>query len=325
MRFPAVVAAFCFLAATSFASAQISVSAQTARSTFLLYERVDLIVTVANVGENDLVLDNDEKHPWLSFLVSKHNRLPVHRERQAAFKAISLKAGESKTLRINLTPLFSFREEGDYKAEAVVDLPGQGQIISEAVPFTVLRGRVVWSETRPVSGSQYTYSLIRFSPQPSSMKLYLRVEDPVDNLVLANLSLGDLAAYIDPEVFFDPQGNLHVLQPIAGGTYLYSRADATGKIEHQGVFRTFQSLPPRLTKIADGNVIVAGGLEENPNQPHETLSGGQRQAMSGTSHPAAADADSSASAPALPPSNPDAIPVAQPAPSASTALPNAGP
>jgi len=129
-----------------------------------------------------------------------------------------------------------------------------------------------------VDGSERAYSLIRFSPRPDITDLYLRVEDPSENRVYANLALGEIVAYIDPEVFFDPQGNLHVMQPIAMGTYLYTRADPSGKILHQSIFKTFQTIPPRLTKMEDGNVIVVGGLEENPNTPRENLSAGQKQA-----------------------------------------------
>jgi hypothetical protein len=277
MRHLAALGALCFLATGSLAIAQVEVSAQTERTDFLLYERVDLLVTVANAGENNLVLDNSEGHPWLSFLVSKHNRLPVRPERPGTFKPISLKVGETKTLRINLTPLFSFREEGDYKAAAVIDLPGEGEVVSDSVPFQVLRGREVWTQTRPVEGAQRVYSLLRFSPRPDRTMLYLRVEDPEDNMVLTNLALGEVVAYVDPEVFFDPQGNLHVMQPIATQTYLYTRSDPAGKILHQGIFKTFQSVPPRLTKLDDGNVIVVGGLEENPDETRETLSEGQKK------------------------------------------------
>jgi hypothetical protein len=286
MRLLAAIGALCFLASGSLASAQVQVSAQTERSDFLLYERVDLLVTVANAGENDLVLDNSEGHPWLSFLVTKHNSLPVREERNATFKPVTLKVGESKTLRVNLTPLFSFREEGDYKAAAVIDLPGEGQIISDNVPFTVLRGRQVWTQTRPVDGTERVFSLIRFSPQPDRTKLYLRVEDPTENVVLANLALGDVVAYIDPDVSFDPQGNLHVMQPIAMGTYLYTRADSSGKILHQGVFKSAPLpglpglVPPRLRKLDDGSIIVYGGLEQDLNNPPETLSEGQKIANS---------------------------------------------
>jgi hypothetical protein len=274
-----------FLAATSLATAQIQVSVQTQRTNFLLYERVDLFVTVENVGGTDLILDNNEGRPWLSFMVSKHGRVndfPVRPERQSNFAALPLKVGETKTFAVNLTPLFAFREEGDYRACAVIDLPGEGQIISDPVPFSVLNGRTVWSQVHSVDGSERTYSLIRFSPTIDSTELYLRVEDPAENLVYANLALGELVASTDPGVYFDPANNLHILQPVALGTYLYTRIDPDGKIVHQRIFKSapmpgtgLDLVPPRLAKIDDGNIIVLGGVEENPDTPRERLSDSQ--------------------------------------------------
>lgn len=274
-QFLAMVGAICFWAASSHAMAQIEVMAQTERSNFLLYERVDLLVSITNAGNADLVLNNDEGHPWLSFLVTTKKRMPIRQERRGDFQPLNLKAGENKTLRINLTPLFSFREEDNYQASAVIDLPGQGEIISQAVPFTVLNGRKVWSQQRTVDGTQRIYSLLRFSPKPDSTQLYLRVEEPDENIVDTNLALGEVVAFIDPDVLFDPKGNLHVLQPIALSTYLYTRTDLTGKILDQRIFKTFHEIAPHLTKIEDGNVFVAGGLEENPNTPRERLSEAQ--------------------------------------------------
>jgi hypothetical protein len=258
------------------ARAQVQVGVATQRTDFLLYERVDLYVTVTNVSGTDLVLDNSEGQPWLSFLVSKHNRLPVRPERDSMFAAVALKAGESKTLKVNLTPLFAFREEGEYTAAAVVNLPGAGQMISTSVPFTVMEGRVVWTQQRPVDTSERTYSLVRFSPDANTTRLYLRVVDPAENLVYANIALGELASSVDPQVNFDPKGNIHVLQPVALGSYLYTRADPDGKIMVQDVFKTYQQIRPQLYKVSDGNVTVMGGLEENPNTPQERLSDAQK-------------------------------------------------
>jgi len=284
MRCLAVLGALWFLAASTSAWAQIEVSAQTSRSNFLLYERMDLLVTIQNIGGNDLVLDNAEGHPWLSFLVStrdEHNQFPVRPERTSMFAALTLKSGETKTLRVNLTPLFAFREEGGYEAEAVVDLPGEGQIISQKVPFSVMKGRKVWSQIRPVDSSERIYSLIRFSPDADSTNLYLRVENPSENIVYTNLALGTLAADVDPAVNFDPQGNVHVLQSIAMSSYLYTRADPDGKILDQTLFKTYHEIPPRLNKLEDGNVTVVGGMAEDPTMPLERLSDpqGARRAL----------------------------------------------
>jgi hypothetical protein len=278
------------VAADATAVAQVQVAAQTERTYYLLYERLDLLVTVSNIGDTDLVLDNNEGHPWLSFLVSRHsqqNYVPVRPERDSNFPAVTLKAGESKTMRINLTPLFEFRQEGDYRVAAVVDLPGEGQVISDNVPFSVQNGQTVWSQMRPVDSAQRVYSLVRFSPGTGHTELYLRVESPAENLVYANLGLGELVAYIDPEVFFDPQGNIHILHPFATESYLYTRADPNGKIEHQAIFKTFGKIPPRLRKLEDGNIVVIGGLEEDPNAPRERLSEGQvEKKVEGSSAPA---------------------------------------
>jgi hypothetical protein len=275
MRIIAVLGALGLMAASTHATAQVQVSAQTERSNYLLYERVDVLVTIQNIGDSDVVLNNDEGHPWLSFIVSKHNHVPVRPERSSDFEPLTLKVGESKTLKVNITPLFSFRNEDDYKVAAVVDLPGQGQVMSAGVPFTVLNGYVVWTVTRPVDGIQRVYSLIRFSPKLNTTALYLRVESPADNTVYSNIALGTMVSSIDPDVQFDPAGNIHVLQPVALGTYLYTRADSDGKVLAQRIFKTFHEIPPRLAKIEDGNVLVAGGLAEDPNAPRERLSDAQ--------------------------------------------------
>jgi hypothetical protein len=315
MRFLAALGLFFFLAAGSRALAQVAVGAQMERSQFLLYERVDLLVTLTNASETDLALDNDGNHPWLSFMVYNHDHLPVRPERQALFKPLTLKQGETKTLRINLTPLFSFRTEGSYTAQAVVNLPGSGDLVSQEVPFSVQRGREVWTVTRPIDGSNRIYSLLRFSPKPNETDLYLRVEDPSENVVFANVGLGPVEAYIDPQVFFDPAGNIHVLQLIAMSTYLYTRADAQGKVMHQGVFKTFQEIRPRLAQMDDGNVYVQGGLEETPQSAHETLSSGQRGTLTSDQRPQApATGDFSAAPPDA--TSPVALPGQTPTPGA---------
>jgi hypothetical protein len=80
-------------------------------------------------------------------------------------------------------------------------------------------------------------------------------------------------------------------------TYLYTRADASGKILHQGIFKTYQAIPPRLSKLEDGNVIVIGGLEENPHAPRERLSDGQKKADGGLEKKPDAPVDSPVSTP----------------------------
>lgn len=280
MRWQGLLAAFLFLATGLFAAAQtLQVSAQTQRSNFLLYERVDMIVTLTNISGTELELSNDEGQPWLSFQVMGERRrdvfLPVHSERQSNFAPLTLKANETKTLRVNITPLYSFRSEGNYRASAVINLPGEGQIVSDPVPFAIQGGRTVVTNMRSVDSLERTYSLVRFSPSSDSTSLYLRVEAPSENTVYANYALGELASSTDPTMMFDPEGNVHVLQPTSMGTYLYSRANPDGKILDQRIFKAIQWQPaPRLKKLDDGSVIVDGGRSQD-TAPRERLSDSQ--------------------------------------------------
>ena len=247
-------------------------------------------MTIANIGNNDLELNNDEGRPWLSFLVTsegmQHVFLPVHSERQSNFAALALKAGATRTLRINITPLFAFREEGNYRASAVVDLPGEGQIVSDPVAFSILRGRTIISRVRIVDTLERNYSLVRFSPSSDQTELYLRVEAPSENVVYANIGLGELVSAVDPDMQFDPEGNVHVLQPTALGTYLYTRTNADGRVLDQRIFKAIPWQPrPLLAKLEDGSVIVQGGKQID-STPRERLSDHQRgQNVEGPSAP----------------------------------------
>lgn len=281
MRHGLLAAVLLFVAVIS-AQAQVQVSAQTSRSSYLLFERVDVVVTLTNIGNADVQLSNDEGRPWLGFMVTgetvQHNFLPVHSERQSNFAPMVLKMNETKTLRVNITPLYEVRAEGNYRVSAVIDLPGQGQVVSDPSAFSVQRGHKVVSVARIVDSLERDYSLVRFSPTPEDTNLYLRVEAPSENTVYANFALGPMVSSVDPSLLFDPDGNVHVLQPMALGTYLYTRTDPEGKVLGQRLFKstvdreTGMRVRPQLVKMNDGNVIVQGGISSDPNAPHEKLS-----------------------------------------------------
>jgi hypothetical protein len=305
MKWQGLLAASLLFASGLFASAQmIQISAQTARSTFLLYERVDVLVTIVNSGDTDIELSNDEGHPWLSFQVMgeaiRDNFLPVHTERQSNFAAMMLKAGQSKTFDVNITPLYSFRSEGNYRVSAVVNLPGAGEMVSDPVSFAVQRGRVVTSNIRSIDSLERVYSLVRFSPSSESTNLYLRVAAPSENMIYANYALGELVSSVDPTMLFDPQGNVHVLQPTALGTYLYSRTDPDGKVLDQRLFKSVEWQPrPRLVKLDDGSIVVQGGTAEDTT-PREKLSDSQQGDKIAT--PIAPDNNPAPGAVSVPPS-----------------------
>ena len=163
--------------------AQIQVVAQTSRSNFLLYERVDLLVTVTNIGENDLILNNDEKrHPWLSFLLSKHvqqNYMPIRQERDSNFAPVTLKAGENKTLPVNLTPFSPSREEGEYRVAAPSSTcRGRARLFLITFPSMCSRNQNLEPDASGGRFRTHLFSRSVFLPDSDTTELYLRVENP---------------------------------------------------------------------------------------------------------------------------------------------------
>ncbi len=208
MRLLAALGLLLFAATVTPALAQIHIDAKMGREggDFLLYERTEMFVTLTNTSDTDIVLDNEGSRSWLSFMICKHDKMPVRPERQALFKTLTLKQGESKTLRVNLTPLYSFREEGGYTAQAVVTLPGAGDLTSREVPFTVMRGKTVWSQQRPVEGTDRIYSLIRSRPSRTRPSCISASRSRPTMWSWPMSAWGRWKAYIDPQVFFDPAG-----------------------------------------------------------------------------------------------------------------------
>ena len=258
----------------SWLHAQLSISGQLPRSNYMLYERIDFTVSMTNNSDSDILLNNDEE-PWIRFLITDSTGLPIPSVGKATFPALTIPAGETKNITINITPLYHLRQTGDFKVCPVVDLPGQGEIVGGGTSLKILNGRRVWSESRTLEGSERVFSLLTFSPLPDRSLLYLRVEDADQNAVYANLALGNVVGGVPPQVRMDAGNNIHVLQCIMLKTYLYTRATVNGAVVHQSVFRTANEYAPRLVEMEGNAVTVAGGREQNEQNRPDRLSDGQ--------------------------------------------------
>lgn len=254
------------------ARAEVRVSIECERVNYLLYAPVVVRVIIQNNTEVDLSLQS-QGEPWLSFMVTRGDGFAVHTDQKLDVEPVVIKAGATKSTTMNLTPHYSFREQGNYKVRAVVDIPGQGQILSGNLQFNVVKGQTVLSRTRPLDGSERTYTLIRFSPDNTSTQLYLRVDDAKENLVYSTLELGPVTStVVPPQLAFDKDGNLHILHTIGQGSYRYNRVSPTGVLENQSNYEALPEMPPRLTSAGDGAIMVAGGQVLNQENRRDRLS-----------------------------------------------------
>ncbi len=253
--------------------AEVRISIEADRINYLLYAPVTVRVIIQNNTEQDILLEKtDDSGSWLDFVVTRQDGFPVHTDRKLEVPPVAVKAGESKAIPINLTPYYAFREPGNFKVRASVELPGQGALTSGNLMFNVVHGQSIWTRTRPVAGSDRTYTLVRFSPDNSTTELFLRVDDAKENVVYATLLLGPVTAVVTPQVNFDKEGRLHIFHTLGQGNYRYNRVNADGVLENQSNYEGIPERPPHLAQAEDGAVMVIGGQVQSDENQREHLS-----------------------------------------------------
>jgi hypothetical protein len=273
MRLHFLMAFFALSAGSIFAQVEIRVEAT--RVQYLLFEPVLIKVSLTNTTEHEIVLRTNGKNPWLSFLVTKADGGSIKQDQPGNMEPLLLQAGETKTLPVNITPLYAFRETGQFKARAVVEIDGQ-ELISGNAQFGVGQGQKVWKQVRPWQGSQLMYSLVRFSPSIEESSLYVRVEDEQENVVYVTYPLGPMISYVDPQVSFDANGKLHIVHTQGVRSYRYTRVDAYGKREvSMDYTAASDGSVPTLNTTDDGLVLVAGGSSVTDGPKRDKLSDAQ--------------------------------------------------
>jgi len=260
--------------------AQIELKLSTERTNYLLYEPANLTVTVKNISGTELAFENDTKKnlPWVSFLINSDDGMPVDADQPLRPPPRLIPDEKESSITIDLTPYYKIRSTGRYSVKALVRLPGKGTFVTQPMFIWISKGDVLWSQKRFVDGAERTYSLHRFEDR-SKVYLYLRVEEPEQNLVYVTTRLGELnyAESLPPPIF-DKDGNLHILHPCTATSFVYHIAAPSGQILHKQEFETTPTIP-RLVSSPDMEVHVVGGtdlavLEKKPKRAK--LSDGQK-------------------------------------------------
>lgn len=267
-RVTLLVGVLCLSVVAAAASMRIGIWPQEKnRTRYLVYEPINLIISLENISPNGMELANGRK-AWLDFLVSDQDGRPISAENVLVQDPLYMPSGDVKNISVNLTPLFTMRDPGRYRVRAVINVEGQPQMISKSIWLYLDRGRILWSDKRALNDDLLHYSLLAFSPTPSTSRLYLRVEDPASNLVHTTQSLGTFTQVVPSKQYFDDNGNLHIMHTIGQGTYGYSRTDARGNLRSRIIYDSNPDNPPRLRQQADGSVLVYGGMKRGKdNRP----------------------------------------------------------
>ncbi len=250
--------------------AQLSVVLSAEKSSFLLYEPITMSIKVTNISTEQLALDNPGDRPWLSFLIQAADRRKIRAESALKVEPFLLDPGKSRIVSVDLTPHYAIRDSGQYTVQATVELPGRRSFMTDALTLNIGKGEVLITKAYLNSGSQRVISLVRFIDMRDST-LYLRVEEPKENLVYSTLKLGRTVSFTNPQLRIDLSRNIHILHPVGARLYRYTHTDADGQLITQED-REVGPEPLALRPREDGRIEFVGGKKLTKDTQRPKLS-----------------------------------------------------
>lgn len=273
---PAIL--LCFLAVG--AQAQVQVRLSFKRLQYIAHEPVIATMTITNLAGRDIELHDENQQHWFGFEITSNDGRSLAPIAQFPEPPLQLAAGTTVTRKIDLEKRYPVADLGVHHVRANVFFADLNKYFyAQAKVFEVTTARPIWQQTvgLPSGDGERTYSLMtnRFSDHTS---LYVRVEDKANGLVYSTYSLGRLISFDRPHEEIDRDNQLHVLQCSAPRIWAYSVIGLDGKLlKHASYAQTRGN--PRLRRMADGSVTIAGGVVDLPAAPAAAAAAAARAAV----------------------------------------------
>lgn len=264
-----VICLFLFAALSITAPAQVQVDLSIKRNLYIVYEPILAKVTITNLSGNELDLIDEGYKKWFGLELTTSEERPIAPlETTYSNEPLQLGPGQKISRTINLTPLFPISEFGGYRLRAIVFVARENKYFySRPLNFEITEGHLLWQKTVGVPGSNATRTVSLLAHRlPETNQLYIRIEDKETGTVYCTHQLGRLLAFATPDVLFDRQNQVHVLQNIAPKSFVYSHIGLNGEILERKSYSESSSRP-KLLLGSDGHVLIMGGQLYDPSAP----------------------------------------------------------
>lgn len=277
MKIFSILSSFLMLGLSAVLNAQVQVSLQMERNSYLVGESIPVQITLTNLTGKDIDFEGTNERPWLDFMVRANNLgVPVKPARKPLFGKVTVPAGEAVSRRINLAEIYAFTELGNFSIYAIVRLPHQTEkgFQSNRRLFTVSTSPPQWSKKVGVPGTEKTheYRLIQFTDGQNAY-LYAQVADDKSGHPIRTYQLGNYLAFRKPLTDVDQALNMHVLYMVNPQFWRHVSISPTGKFLGQKLYRPTPEAHPRLVKNDAGDVFVNGGIYYDPDKAAEERKG----------------------------------------------------
>jgi hypothetical protein len=258
-------------------NAQITVEISVKHRFYIRHEPVLATVTVTNQTGRDITLADTRLDPWFSFqITSDHNQVVAPRNPDYHLDPLSIRSGATLKRTVNLNDLYTLGEFGIFRIRANIYFADSDRyFLSKPTHIEITEGRLIGRKTAGVpegkTGAGQTHVFSLFAHQRGEQNiLYIRVEDQDNGTVFCTNALGRLIDGAPPEIQFDSQNNLFILQLIAQRRFALSKIGVNGEFLGQSFYGVVKTRP-FLRKLPDGSLQLVGGKREDAPQDPATL------------------------------------------------------
>jgi len=260
----------CLLAFLATASAQLHVELNKPPTSQLLYSPIVMEVRIVNQSAQRLELKDVNGKSWLRFLIKTASGVYVKPTADFLQPTLVLEPGEAVQFGFDLTPFYCIREVGSYQVRALVKMPDMsGDIATEMVQFSVVKGQKVWAQDLIVAGDKRLCSILSFLVN-ERMQFYAQIESEDSNLVYVCLPLGGAMIGELPEAMLERGSFWHILFRASPNTYRYFKLNLDGRAIEQTDYAMQAESRPHIS-LEGGVCKVVGGINADLMRP-ETLS-----------------------------------------------------
>lgn len=258
-----------FLISFSFTlSAQVGITLQMNRKTYMQYETIYSKVTLRNYSAHPLAFGkNKGLHGQLLFEIYDAKGALVQRTSNSLpeIEGTLLKPGSSKEIVTPISQYYDLSQPGNYKITAYIKHPQlTSDYQSNPVTFNVSEGVTVWK--RIVGLPDFVHNSKKIRPRTfriislfdgSDKVFYMIIED--DKKVYSVKRIGYEMGGIAPECEIDSLSRLHILLKLSSTIFVYFLYDIDGSQEKREVYSKNDTTPTLVRNPDTGYVIVAGG------------------------------------------------------------------
>jgi len=258
------------------ARAQLQVTLDLNRKSYVAFEPIHATVTIANRAGKDIILGSVNGPNWLTFNVDRiggDSILP--HQGSPRLRPHVLGRGESIRETISLGRYYPLGGLGNYSVRANVYFAEFGQhLVSNTRSFAITDGSTLWRDKIGINqpGQPTSYremSLLSFQ-EDDKMTLYVRIREERTGRVHATYAIGRLVLQQEPQATLDDDNNLHAFFLTGPKLYRYIVIDPDGKMLSEEIYEAKDNSTPELKIAQSGVVRVAGGSLYDPNRPEET-------------------------------------------------------